>query len=360
MSNNSTAKWWKEPWKASLVLLLALVIIWAIPRMQTTLTIFFMALVIAFLLDPLVDKLERLKIHRTFAIIVLYSIFLLIISIAALIMFPIIAAQIKDVAIQFPSYLERIYSTIGQWQGVYKKLKIAPSVREHMEKLNLQTIQRVGELVQTFVAGLGTLAAKVISGILMFVASVIISMFLLVNLDKMRNRFMQLIPNTYKEEILNLGRELSRLFGGFLRGQVILCVIMGIGTALGLWVLKLFQLSFNYSLLISMMAGVGYAIPYIGSFIPMVLGGILGYFQNGDWQLPMWVTLIQLIVYQLVNYFGVPLVMGREVGVSPLFIIFAIFAGGELFGFWGVTLSVPIAAALRVCFFYAVKKWQEA
>lgn len=350
----------RESWTLGIAVLLLVVIIWAIPKMQTTIAIFFMAFVIAYLLDPLVNKLESFKIRRVLAILFLYFIILLGLCIAAFVMFPILAAQVKDLAIQLPSYLEQIYDTLGKWHGVYQKLKLSPSIREQVEKLNIQTIQKIGDLVQNFLSSVGATILNVISGLLMFLAAIIISMFLLIRLDVIRNKITELIPSPYRQEIQDLGQELYRLFGGFLRAQLVLCLIMGIGTALGLSVLKLFSLQFNYTLLISIMAGLGYAVPYIGSIIPMILGSLLGYFQNGGWELSLWVFLIQFIMYQLVNYFGVPVVMGKEIGVSPVLIIFAIFAGGELFGFWGVTLSVPAAAAIRVCFLYALNKWREA
>lgn len=351
--------WFKEPWKLSLVLVVSIALLWAVPRMQTTLSIFLMAFAIAYLLDPLVDVLEKLKMPRLAAIFILFSLFFVLICIASFIMFPILAAQVRDVAVQFPTYLERIYSTINKWQRIYKTLKVSPTVRDHIENLNIQTVQRIGELMQTFFGGLGTLIVHAVSGVFMFLASVIISMFLLVGLDKMRSHFLNLFPLSYRGEIKSLGQELSRLFGGFLRGQVVLCLMMGIGVGIGFWFLRVFYLPFEYSLLISIMAGIGYAVPYIGSIVPMILGAFLGYFQTNGWQLPLWVTLMQLIIYQIVNNFAVPIVMGKEVGVSPIFIIFAIFAGGELFGFWGLILSVPIAAAMRVIVLYAIRKWRD-
>ncbi|MBI2266838.1 MAG: AI-2E family transporter, partial [Armatimonadetes bacterium] len=153
--------------------------------------------------------------------------------------------------------------------------------------------------------------------------------------------------------------ELGDIFGGFLRGQLLLCLLMGIFTLLSLYLLDLFHLHFEYTLLVSLLCAVLYAVPYVGIFVATVVACLLAYLQTGHYLLPLLLFLIISVLSRVVDNVFVPIVMGKEVGVSPLFIIFAIFAGGELAGFWGLILAIPVAAMLRAICVFIWKRYSD-
>jgi predicted PurR-regulated permease PerM len=170
------------------------------------------------------------------------------------------------------------------------------------------------------------IVAAVANGIVVAIFGVMLSYFLLANSDAVRDSYYSLFPERLQKQARYFANEVGRVVGGFIVGQTVLCVL----------------------------AGVCYAIPYIGVVLAAVVGFALGALTS--WQTGLLVALIIMVASKIVDFL-VPKVMGDSVGVSPIAIIFAVFAGGELFGLWGLILAIPAAALFKVVWTLWLHPW---
>ena len=191
---------------------------------------------------------------------------------------------------------------------------------------------------------------SVINAIVIGVTAIVLSYYFLVNAEDIRKFYLSLFPERSQDKATFLAREVGRVFGGFVGGQIILSAFCGLFTFFGLELVQS-----DYAVLLGILTGLLYAIPYLGVFAAFTLGGILGLLQG--WEVALWTMGIILVVTRIADTVLVPKVMGESVGVSPMAIIFAVFAGGELAGLWGLILAIPVAALFKVVWVVWLYPW---
>src|SRR6202011_3027264 len=206
------------------------------------------------------------------------------------------------------------------------------------------------DFLQTALSSVGVLVVSLINAIVVGITAIILSYYLLVNAFAIRETFLGLFPERSQESARFFANEVGRVFGGFVGGQIVLSAFSGLFTFFGLELV-----GSAYALLLSIVTGLLYAIPYLGIFAAVVVGILLGLLQG--WQVAVWTAVVILIVTKFADIILVPKVMSESVGVSPMAIIFAVFAGGELFGLWGLVLAIPAAALIKVVWLCWLYPW---
>lgn len=314
-----------------------------IPR---TLAIFVIAAFLASAIHPIVVVLERQRLPRIWAIGFVYFVLVITVAVIAIVVVPLVFGQLQTLAGNVPAYLEGAQGWLNHLQDVVH----ARFPAAHLSRIgNVQQLgaQRINDILATVLTSLGTFALNFAAGLFIALSALILSFFFLLNHRQIAEGFAGVFPIHKRESARQLATEIVGVFGGFIAGQVIVSAITGIAIAL---LCALFH--FKFALLIGLLAAICYAIPIVGMLVAHAFGLITAAPQGIG--MVITVQVILFVVARVSDNVLVPKVMGESVGVSPIGVMFAVFAGGELFGLPGLILGIPAAALIKLLWGYFI------
>ena len=326
---------------------------WLVWRLGAVLTPFVFAALLAWMGDPLVDRLEAAGRSRNVAVLMVFTLMLLFLALALVILVPMIAGQIRTLGEALPGYRDWLLQTALPWlearTGVdidawMYPARILDFFREHSE--------RAGGIATTALGVVSRSGAAMLAWAVNIVLIPVITFFFLRDWDRMVERVASVVPRDHVETVARLARESSDVLGGFLRGQFLVMVILGVMYGLGLWLVGL-----ELGLLIGIIAGLFTFIPYIGPATGIVLGVIAALIEYGDWQHLLGVAVVFGIGQLVESYWLTPKLVGDRIGLHPVAVIFAVMAGGVLFGFVGMLIALPAAAVVNVLLRFAHERY---
>ncbi len=311
---------------------------------------------LAYLLDPVADRLQRLGLGRLGATILILTVFVLLLGLVLIIAVPLAVQQVVKFAEQVPGYVARLQALMAEHGG--------PLIREFGGEEALGQIQRsLGDLlgqganwVTTFMRSIWSGSQAVISVLSIFVVTPVVAFYLLVDWDRMIATIDGWVPPRHRETVRRLAREMDRAVSGFVRGQTTVCIFLGVFYATGLALLGL-----NFGVLIGLFAGLISFIPYVGSLTGLLLSVGVALVQFlPDWSMVL-ATLGIFFVGQFIegNILS-PKLVGASAGLHPVWVMFALLAFGSLFGFLGLLLAVPMAAIIGVLTRFAILRYQAS
>jgi predicted PurR-regulated permease PerM len=305
---------------------------------------FLVGILLAYLADPLVDRLEKWKLSRTWGVVVVFALFALVLALALLVLIPMLAKQLVSLYQMAPQMLDWLQHTALPWvqtrlglaDGFWKFDKIKAAISDHMG----QTTDIVGVILsQATASGLALMAWTA-----NFVLIPVVAFYLLRDWDVMMAKIRSLLPRQREGQIVKLASECHEVLGAFVRGQLLVMFALGVIYAAGLMLVGL-----QLGLLIGVVAGLAAIVPYMGFVIGIGSAIVAGLFQFGLDPFHMIAIVAVFMVGQaLEGMVLTPLLVGDRIGLHPVAVIFAILAGGELFGFTGVLLALPVAAVIMV------------
>jgi predicted PurR-regulated permease PerM len=314
---------------------------------------FVAGLALAYLLDPVADRLQRAGLGRLGATLFILVLFVLLFVLASVLIVPLIAHQLAAFIDKLPGYVARLQALIAE-QG-------APIIERFGGPEALSDMQTsVGDIVGQSATWLGGVLRSLWSGgqaiISVFgllVVTPIVAFYLLVDWDRMVTTVDGWLPRRHRDTIRSLAREIDEAMAGFIRGQSAVCLILG-----GFYAIALSLVGLNFGALIGMVAGLLTFIPYVGSLTGLVLSVGVALVQFWpDWVMIL-VTLGIFVFGQFVEgNFLSPQLVGKSVGLHPVWLMFALLAFGSLFGFVGLLLAVPLAAAAGVLARFALQRY---
>ncbi|WP_310198258.1 AI-2E family transporter [Pseudomonas hunanensis] len=305
---------------------------------------FLVGILLAYLADPLVDRLERLGLSRTWGVVVVFSLFTLIFMALLLVLIPMLAKQLVRLYELTPQILDWLQHVALPWvqgrlglaDGFWKFDKIKAAVGAHMG----ETTDFVGVLLSQATASSLALLAWLANLVLIPV----VGFYLLRDWDLMMAKLRSLLPRQREDQVVGLAGECHEVLGAFVRGQLLVMLALGVIYAGGLMLVGL-----ELGLLIGLLAGLAAIVPYMGFIIGIGAALIAGLFQFGGDLYPMLgIVAVFMVGQALEGMVLTPLLVGDRIGLHPVAVIFAILAGGELFGFTGVLLALPVAAVIMV------------
>jgi predicted PurR-regulated permease PerM len=307
---------------------------------------------LAYLLDPLADRLAKAGVGRTVATILILSLFVLTLIVAAAVVAPLLVTQFEAFMQNLPGYVQRIQELIaGPGLGWLRSMigEGMPDVQSSVGTLVSQGATWFGN----FLTGLWAGGAALLSIVSLLVVTPVVAFYMLVDWDRMVSTIDAWLPRNNRHTIRTLASEINAAIAGFVRGQATVCLILGLFYAAGLTMVEL-----NFGLLIGLGAGLISFIPYVGSLTGLLVAGGVALVQF--WPDYPWIFAVLAIfgVGQFVegNILS-PNLVGRSVGLHPVWLMFALFAFGSLFGFVGLLLAVPLAAAAGVLVRFALKRY---
>lgn len=343
---------WRRVAIAVAVVLLALATFWLVKHIPRTIAIFVIAGFIAFGVHPIAVRLER-RMPKALAISIVFAGLLLIVAIFLVIVIPLTISQLQLLATNLPSY-----ATAAQGWVFGAESALAqhfPTLKIPASELNFGKIgatQASGVIAAT-VASVGAIAVNTATGFFIAFSAIILSFFFLQYDTQIAESFVSLFPPGKRQTAAKLAAEVTELFSNYISGQVIVSAITGaviaILTAL---------IGFKFSLIIGIISGVAYAIPVVGMLIAELIA-LPMCAPQGIWMI-VWVQVIMFGIARISDNVLVPKIMGQSVGVSPIGSMFAVFAGGELFGIPGLILGIPAAALIKIVWRYFVAPWITA
>ncbi|RMO80010.1 TqsA superfamily permease, member of the PurR regulon [Pseudomonas syringae pv. primulae] len=336
MLMTDTRRWF---WIGGLALLIAFVVL-----LHTILTPFLVALLLAYMGDPLVDRLERAGLSRTLSVVAVFGLFTLVLMALLLVLVPMLAKQLfrlYELAPQILDWLQHsampwVQAKFGLADGFWKFDKIKAAISEHMGQ--------AGDIVSIVLSQATASGLALIGWLTNLVLIPVVCFYLLRDWDLMMGKVRGLLPRQRESQIVKLAGECHEVLGAFIRGQLLVMVGLGVIYAAGLMLVGL-----ELGLLIGVIAGLAAIVPYMGFVIGIGSALVAGLFQfGGDLYPMMGIVAVFMIGQALEGMVLTPLLVGDRIGLHPVAVIFAILAGGELFGFTGILLALPVAAVIMV------------
>jgi predicted PurR-regulated permease PerM len=300
---------------------------------------FVLGAAIAYLANPLVTKLEKRQVPRAAAIIVVYLGFFVVVSLFMYALIPRLMTELNQVIVHLPRQTGKLEDITRGAVGDLKRLPLPVNLQEAINHI----IQRSEQLVQQFARKLVDFLVGVFSKLFWFWLAPVLAYYLLLDWNNIGERCTEAVPTSFRPAFLLLVQEINGVLTGFVLGRLIVSTIVGLLVTFGLVALKV-----QFATLLGLIAGVFDLIPYLGPVLGLVPAMIFAFLAS-PWK-ALWVVVLFAAVNQLEAVILGPRIIGARVGLHPVVTIFALLAGGHLFGIAGVLLAVPIAAILRVLF----------
>jgi predicted PurR-regulated permease PerM len=333
-------------------LLLAALAAGVIYLLRDALWPFLAGMAVAYLLDPLADRLEARRVPRGAAAALIVLAFFIAFLSALLFLVPLLVAQAVDLLTRIPDFVEQL------------RAAVRPLVADVLARLSTSQLERIDTLVSQqagkAVSWIGDLASVVVGGgvavvniVSLLVIMPVVAFYLIRDWDHIVATVGSLLPRDWIEPAHELIGEVNKRLSGFIRGQASVCLILGIWNAVGLSLVGL-----SFGLVVGLTAGFVSFIPYLGTVIGLGLGLGLAFAQFDSWQPIAMVGGVFAVSQILEGWVLTPNLVGDRVGLHPAWLLFALMAGGTLLGFTGVLLAVPVAAVIGVFVRFAVTRYR--
>jgi len=310
---------------------------------------------LAYLLDPLASRLAKRGLSRLVAALVILAAFVLVFAGLFLLIAPVLANQLSAFIDNVPAYVQRLQSLVSDPSHPWLKSIIGNTPGGNDWSAGVLMSKSIGYLTAAL-PSLWTKGEALLSVLSLLIITPVVVFYLLCDWDGIVNAFDQLIPLPQRGTVRNLMREIDAAISGYLHGQLTVCVILGCYYAFGLTLAGL-----SFGLLIGAVSGVLTFIPFVGSLTALVVsfGVALAQFFP-DWTRILIVVGVVLVGQFLEGNVLAPKLVGKSVGLHPVWLIFALLAFGYLFGFVGIVLAVPLAAAAGVLIRFALRSYRAS
>ena len=310
---------------------------------------FVAGIALAYVLAPLADRVERLGVNRTVAALIVVSVLVVALIALMLLLVPLLLQQGASLISHIPGYFKRIKELIVDpnfpwlnWLGSAETGKTASDL-----------VGQVATWLLSFSYSLWTGGKALVSFASVLIVMPVVTFYLIRDWHAMIDRVDSWIPVRQRETVRQLGREIDAAIGGFLRGQFGVCLVLGCYYASGLMLVGL-----DFALLIGLIAGVITFVPYIGSMTGLMIAVSVAIAQFWpDWKRITLVVAIFLVGQFIEGNIVSPKFVGERVGLHPVWLIFAMFAFGYLFGFVGLLIAVPLGAAIAVLLRFGLRQY---
>lgn len=315
---------------------------------------FISAAILAYIADPLVDKLEK-KMSRTLSVSVVFFVLSLTAILLLLIILPLVEKQIIVLAEKLPLYIERAQNYLLPLLNDKFGLDIA-----------IFDINTLKQSLSTYWKAAGGIAANVLSsishsGIILvgwianFLLMLVVTFYLLRDWDSLVAKVHALIPRANEKTIVVIAKESDQVLGAFFRGQMLVMLVLSAVYTIGLMIVGL-----DTALLIGALSGLVSFVPYLGFIVGIVVASVVALMQFQEVMPLFYIAIIFLIGQMLEGMLLTPWLVGDKIGLHPVAVIFAVLAGGQLFGFVGVLLALPVAAVIAVILRHMLDRYTKS
>jgi predicted PurR-regulated permease PerM len=336
-----------------LVGLAAVVVVWLLVNSWDGLGPFIIALVLGYLMLPLVDLIARF-VPRAIAILLVYLVFIGAVWALVSWLFPLIGSQVKELSNDVPAYQKQFDQWSAQATDWYNNLPISAEVRHSIENSINNSLNAIGSGVQSALVGTVTAISRAMG----FIVGLFIVPFWLFYVLKDKSRgmdaFNSMLPRAWRSDVWRIVRIINGVFSQYIRGQLILALIVGLASTIGMFIVGA-----PFPVILGVISGITEIVPIIGPILGAIPGLALAAFHPEGWVMVLKVLAVYLIVQQLENNLLVPKIQGDSVKVHPALIMVALVVGSQVGGLFGLVLAVPVAAILRDTYLYLYRRFAE-
>ncbi|MGD8554783.1 MAG: AI-2E family transporter [Anaerolineales bacterium] len=364
MSQEKKPDFTSPPWQPATRIVAAVLLLLLVGALAYSLRSLLVPLalagLLAFVLHPVVNMLAtRAKMGRRLAVIVVYSVLILLLlgatTGAGLMITQQLGALVEDVrrlATELPELLEgltELQITIGPWTWDLSQVNLQP-VLEGLGSAIQPLLRQTGAL-------LGSVAGATASTVAMMLAVMVLGYYLLKDFAHFELNFLSMVPHGYRDDVERLLDETGRVWGSFLRGQLVLSLVVGVLVALVMGLMGV-----RLALVLGLVAGLLEFVPVFGALIAGLIAAIVAFFQGSNWwglssfAFVIAVILVFMIIQQIENNVLVPRIIGQSLNLHPIVVLMAALAGGMLAGVIGLLLAAPAVATLRLWMGYVYIK----
>ncbi|MCC7016661.1 MAG: AI-2E family transporter [Rhodospirillales bacterium] len=314
---------------------------------------FVAGMALAYLLDPLANRLERLGVSRLWATLAILAIFVVLFLLLIIAIGPILAHHLMAFLERLPSYASRLQAIVTDPNRPWLSKIIGDEGFPDAEQAIAEFARAGAGWLAAFVRSLWAGGQALLSLFALLVVTPVVAFYLIYDWNRMVAGLDRWTPIPYRATVRELAREVDAVIAGFVRGQTGVCLILGAFYAVALSLVGL-----HFGLLIGIVAGLITVIPYVGSLTGLLLAGGVAMAQF----FPDWIPILTVIGVFLAGQFLegnvlAPKLVGKSVGLHPVWLMFALFAFGSLFGFVGLLIAVPVAAAIGVLVRFALRQY---
>ncbi|MDH3471453.1 MAG: AI-2E family transporter [Acidimicrobiia bacterium] len=325
-------------WSLLGTILLLSVVVWGIIQVSNLIPAVVLAVAVIYVLNPVVSRLQGWGVPRLLGSCLSYIALLGVLVLVGFLAFPSIGDQARQLGDDFPEIYEDLASDAERWADNVGFSVDVPNYDELRDSIDEATNDGG---VLSF-NRLGDYTLGVLEFLLLLILAPVLAFYILLDLPKMREHARGLVPSQHREEAVFVSKQLGTAIGGFLRGQLLVALIVGVMTSVGFWAVGL-----EFWLLIGMIAGFLNIIPFVGPWVGGGLG-VLVALATADPQTALWAAIVAAGVQQVDNHFISPNVLRFTVRLHPATIILVLLVGGTLGGLLGVLLAVPVMASIKI------------
>ncbi len=304
---------------------------------------FLVALALAYLWDPVVDRLERAGLSRTLGVSVVFFVSTLVLLGLVLVLVPLLGRQMHVVAAKVPVAIEWFRSSLLPWLQREFQISEADIPLERIKDALMANWKSAGGMAQNLLVSATSSSLAVLGWLANLVLIPVVGFYLLRDWDRMVAWIRETLPRPWEPTVTRLARECDEVVGAFLRGQFLVMLALGLCYTTGLMLMGL-----ELALLIGMLAGLASIVPYLGLVLGVGAASVAALLQFGDWHPLLGVAAVFVSAQLLEGMYLTPKLVGDRIGLHPVAVIFAVMAGGQLFGFTGVLLGLPASAVIMV------------
>jgi predicted PurR-regulated permease PerM len=343
-------------------LLLLILLLWLF---SGVLLPFAAAMALAYLLNPVADRVERLGVNRLGATLLIMTGFVVVLALIIILIMPAFWRQLVSFLQAMPSYVVKLEEVVTDFSmrlandhgaTLLERLGFGKAASADLRNSTSELVNQAAQWAGTFVKSIWSSGAALIGLLSLLVLTPVVTFYMLLDWEKMIATVDSLVPLRHRQTVRELARQIDAAMAGFLRGQSLVCLFLGVWYGVGLSLIGL-----NFGLLIGISAGFLSFIPYVGSLTALILSAIVAIVQGWpEWRLlAMALGVVGAGQFLEGNVLS-PKLVGGSVGLHPVWLIFALLAFGSLFGFTGLIVAVPLAAAVGVILRFAVKRYRES
>jgi predicted PurR-regulated permease PerM len=316
---------------------------------------FVAGMALAYFLDPVADWLQRRGLSRMMASVLILVSFVTVFALSLMLLIPIIVTQFTQFAAAMPGYITQLQQIISNPENSFLPSWVSSQIETIKQNFSEVLSQGAG-FVGTLFAQIWNSGKAIVDVVSLLIVTPVVAFYLLLDWDRMVSKVDSWIPRDQIQTVRDIARDMDGSVAGFIRGQGSLCLILGIYYAVGLSLVGL-----NFGLLIGFVAGMISFIPYIGSMIGLILA--IGVALVQFWPDYLWIMAVAAVFFSgqfLEGNILQPKLVGESVGLHPVWLMFALFAFGAMFGFVGLLLAVPAAAVVGVLVRFALSRYLDS
>ncbi len=314
--------------------------LWVLSQVGNLLPAVVFTLGILFVLNPVVTRLHRRGVPRVLGSCLSYLVLGGVLTLLGWLVMPSITDQAADFGGRFPEIYNRVSDQAQEWTddlGLTIDVPDYDGLRERIDEA-----AEGGDFFSNNLSRIGDVTLTILETLLLIIFAPVLAFYLLMDLPTLREKAVAMVPNRLRGEVSYVSRELGGAVGGFIRGQVVVALIVGVMTSIGFRLIGL-----PFWLLIGMIAGFLNIIPFVGPWVGGTLGVLVGLTET-DVRTAVLAAVVAIVVQQIDNHFITPNVLRATVRLHPATIIFVLLIGGTLAGIWGVLLAVPVTATVKI------------